>query len=100
MTIKCLMGGCPRLFTDEEIKTYIDGDTFYKYRRFKLAQLKFNNLNKNYVNCPYPDCEDILEYDQVIHEDPMIECENKHQFCAKCKSVGWHRGTCDNVKYY
>ena len=76
---------------------YIDGDMFFKYRRFKLGQLKFNNLNKNYVNCPYPDCDEILEYDQVVHEEPMLECENKHRFCANCKSVGWHKGNCNNV---
>ena len=97
LVINCLIGGCVRNFTDEEIKNYMDAELFYKYRRFKLSQLRFVNFNRNYVNCPFPDCDEILEFDPLIHEDPKLECENRHKFCAICKTVDWHKGKCANV---
>jgi hypothetical protein len=58
------------------------------------------NQNINYINCPYPDCEDILESPQDP-KDSMIECTLGHQFCAKCKTVGWHIiGKCKSVSIF
>ena len=97
--IKCLYGGCPKTFVDDEIKVYVTVDIFKKYRKFKISQLKLNHPDKNYVNCPFPDCEEILDMESVPESDSMIECNLGHKFCAKCKTVGWHKkGNCSNVK--
>jgi hypothetical protein len=95
--IKCLYGGCPKTFVDEEIREYVTPDLFGKYKKFKLQQIKLNNPNRNFVNCPIADCEDIVE----INEEPdetMLDCAFGHQFCSKCKTEGWHKkGKCREV---
>lgn len=85
------------MFTEEEIKLYVDQTVFSKYKKFKVAQLRLNNLSKNYINCPTPDCEEAIEFD-VTEEDTFMKCDLGHQFCAKCKTVGWHKGKCTDVK--
>ncbi len=72
---------------------------YAKYRKFKITQLKLNNPEKNYVNCPFPDCEEIIDADLVEdEEDFMKECNEGHKFCLNCKSLGWHKSSkCKNV---
>ena len=97
--IKCLSGGCPRAFVEEEIKEYVTPETFYKYRKFKIVQMKINNPDKFYINCPFPDCEEILDAESIVDSDPMMECNLEHKFCAKCKALGWHKkDKCNDVK--
>ena len=94
--IKCLYGGCPKTFIEEEIRAYVSSEIYSKYRKFKMSQLKLNNPNINYVNCPTPDCEEIVDYEiPADPKDTLIECNIGHKFCAKCKTEGWHKkGKC------
>ena len=50
------MGGCPKKYSDEEIKMNVSEEVYKKYKKFKNEQIKLNNPNKKYVNCPYPNC--------------------------------------------
>ena len=96
--IKCLYGGCPKSFTDEEVKMYIPIELFFKFRKFKLSQMKLNNPNQNFNYCPFPDCEETVDYEILTDSNSMVECSLGHKFCAKCKSEGWHtNGKCRNV---
>jgi hypothetical protein len=91
LLIKCLYGGCQKTFIEEEIKSYIDYEIFNEYRKFKFNQMKLNNNNKKYLNCPFPDCEDFIEFTNEVESDQFIRCQNGHKFCAKCKEAGWHQ---------
>ena len=47
------------------------------------------NTEKHYVQCPYPDCSEFVEITNFKEE--FVECENKHYFCYKCRSLDYHR---------
>ena len=92
-----MSGGCPKTFTEDEIRLYVHKEIFYKYKKFKFSQILLNNVDKNYINCPTPDCAEILEYD-IMEEENFLKCNAGHPFCAKCKTVGWHKkGKCNDV---
>ena len=85
-------------FIEDEIKLFVDPELLNKYRKFKFNQLKLNNNNSSYLNCPYPDCEDFIEVSDDLEYEPFIQCEVGHKFCTKCKELGWHqKGNCVNV---
>jgi hypothetical protein len=95
--IKCLYGGCPKTFLEEEIRQFVSDELLLKFKKFKVAQMRLINQSSNYINCPYPDCEDLIDYTQDTKES-MIECAYGHQFCAQCKTLGWHKlGKCKSV---
>ena len=99
--IKCLYGGCPKTFAEDEIKMFIGDQLFYKYKKFKITQIKLNNPDKNYIHCPIPDCEEILEIESDMIDDPFVMCAYEHNFCMKCKSPGWHKkGKCNDVYFF
>lgn len=94
---------CQKVFTDDEVRYFIkDEQIWEKYVKFKnnqITHMKVSKMGKNYVNCPYPDCEEIMIVDHSILDDFCLECENGHQFCARCKNLGWHRiEECKKVK--
>lgn len=95
--IACLYGGCPRVFTNEEVKLYVNEELWRKYRRFMIQQIKLSAKDTTMMNCPYPDCDEITEVDP-LGKQIFVECEKKHKFCSKCKQIGWHTdGKCENV---
>lgn len=97
--INCLYGGCPKTFNDDEIRMFIGDQLFYKYKKFKINQIKLNNPSKNYISCPIPDCEEIVEIEQNFVEEPFLECNAEHRFCGRCKTPGWHKkGKCSDVR--
>lgn len=99
MTIKCLYGGCPKTFTDEEIYEYVSKELFGKYKKFKIAQLRLSNQQANFIHCPYPDCEDMIEPPED-QRDTLVQCAFGHQFCTRCKTIGWHKlGKCKLVNF-
>jgi hypothetical protein len=98
--IKCLYGGCLKTFVDEEVKLYISPELFRKYRKFKATQLKLSNPERNFINCPTPNCEELIDANTVEFGENKIECEKGHKFCCKCMNPGWHSqgSKCRNVK--
>ena len=98
--IKCLYGGCQKTFAEEEIKMFIGDQLFYKYKKFKITQIKLNNPDKVFICCPIPNCEEIVEIENNISEDPFVTCIDEHKFCVKCKTAGWHKkGKCKEVRF-
>ena len=95
LDIKCLLGGCPKRYTDEEIEENVSEEVFKKYKKFKNIQIKLTNPNKLYIDCPFPDCEEIV--DCTNPESDFVECNNHHIFCYKCHKLGKHeKGKCLN----
>ena len=95
LDIKCLLGGCPKRYSEEEIKANVEEEVFKKYKKFKNIQIKLSNPNKIYVNCPFPDCEEIV--DCTNPESEFMTCNNNHIFCYKCHKLGKHpKGKCLN----
>ena len=95
LNIRCLLGGCPKIYSEEEIKVNVDEKTFKKYKKFLNVQIKLNNPDKNYVYCPFPDCEELVDADEG--EDDFLECNKGHIFCSKCHQLGRHKkGKCKN----
>ena len=93
LDIRCLMGGCPKKYTDDEISANVNDVVFHKYKRFKNEQLKLNNPNKKYVPCPFPDCDELVEIENPDEE--FVECGQRHVFCYKCHRLGTHKkGKC------
>ena len=95
LDIKCLLGGCPKRYTDEEIQANVTDEVYKKYKKFRNIQIKLCNPNKIYINCPFPDCEEIV--DCTNPESDFVECNNHHIFCYKCHKLGKHeKGKCLN----
>ena len=95
LDIKCLLGGCPKRYSEEEINANVEEEVFKKYKKFKNIQIKLSNPNKIYVNCPFPDCEEIV--DCTNPESEFMTCNNNHIFCYKCHKLGKHpKGKCLN----
>ena len=91
MFIKCLMLNCPRKYRDEEIKQIVSDEYFYKYKTFKAFQLKFSIPNKSYIPCPFPDCQELVDWEEV--EDEFVTCDRGHSFCSICRELGEHEDT-------
>ena len=54
---------------------------------------------KNFLFCTVADCEEMVECNKDLNENPFFECPNNHKFCGKCKTPGWHKeGKCNDVK--
>ena len=98
MKISCLGSSCPKKFSDEEIRHFIiEEKVWNKYTKFKISKKKIQA--RSYVNCPVPDCEEVLYVDPATFDDFCMECDEGHQFCARCKNEGWHRPEeCKKVK--
>lgn len=82
-------------------------ETDQKHNRNMLARYWFNvstqycTLNlKKYKNCPFPDCDSVVEFkgfesDQIVNVDeqidllliPLVRCGKKHQFCFSCGEI-------------
>jgi hypothetical protein len=100
LQLRCLYGGCPRLFTNEEVRSIVDEELWAKYKKFLWQKLKLSQPNVALMNCPFPDCDDIVEIDP-LERQIFVECEFEHKFCSKCKEIGWHQdGKCEKVRKY
>lgn len=98
--LKCLYGGCPVIFTDEEVKHHVNSVSWKKYKKFKISHIKLNDEARISMNCPYPDCEEIVEIDPTGILT-FVHCANEHKFCSKCKQLKWHaKGKCSAVIYF
>jgi hypothetical protein len=64
---------CSKIFTDDEVRYFITDDKMWeKYAKFKnnqITQMKVTKMGKNYVNCPHPDCEEIMIVEHALFDD-------------------------------
>ncbi len=88
LEIKCLMAGCPHLYTSEEIRVNVSNEIYRKYLRFYGIQIKIRNPEKTYINCPFVDCDELVDVTN-INEGNVI-CGIGHVFCRECLKIGGH----------
>ena len=89
LNIKCLLGGCQREYSPNDIKQNVSLNIYKKYKKFKYQKIVLSNPDKFFVQCPYPDCPEIVEITNF--EEEFIKCNNNHNFCYKCRSLNFHR---------
>jgi hypothetical protein len=99
LAIKCLSGGCPKRYREVEIKAFVDPNIYYKYKKFYNKQIKLQNPNNSYVQCPAFNCEELVDITYQEKHFNMVECNNNHRFCFICKSTEEHKkDECHEVK--
>lgn len=96
--IKCLMGGCPHIYSSKEIRANVPSLIYQKYKKFYNEKTKLSNPDKLYLNCPYPDCQEIVDCEES--DMGFVKCNNNHTFCIKCKKLGYHKeGKCKDEDF-
>ena len=88
LQLKCLMGGCPHIYTPEQIKANVSPEIFRKYRKFYGWQIKKQNTDKTYINCPFIDCEELVDVTNI--PEGNVICDMGHRFCRSCFKIGGH----------
>jgi hypothetical protein len=88
LEIKCLMAGCPHLYTSEEIRANVSNEVYRKYIRFYSIQIKIRNPEKVYINCPFIDCDELVDVTNI--PDGNVICGVGHVFCKECLKLGGH----------
>ena len=88
LEIKCLMAGCTHQYSQEEIKPNVSKEVFAKYKKFFRIQKKLKNPDKKYINCPFIDCEELVDCTNM--NEGNINCDKGHLFCIKCYKIGGH----------
>ena len=88
LEIKCLMAGCPHIYTSEEIKQNVSTETYRKYLRFYSIQIKMKNPEKIYIHCPFIDCDELVDVTDVPKSN--VICGMGHVFCNECRKIGGH----------
>lgn len=101
--LKCLYGGCTLNYPAEIIKSFSSQKTWDQYKRYNKNQKNRILLNSpNFIHCPYPDCDQILElenYDgRSTLPEQFISCDSNHEFCLKCRENRRnHRSGCSTT---
>jgi hypothetical protein len=88
LEIKCLMAGCPHLYTSEEIRVNVSNEIYRKYLRFYGIQIKIRNPQKTYINCPFVDCDELVDVTNIFEGN--VICGVGHVFCRECLKIGGH----------
>ena len=88
LEIKCMMVGCTHQYSQEEIKANVVKEIFMKYKKFYRIQKKLKNPEKKYINCPFVDCEELVDCTSI--NEGNINCDKGHVFCRKCFKIGGH----------
>ncbi len=91
-------GGCPLKIKEEIVTHIVDENHARKYIKFYREQTRRNNSNNKTMNCPFPDCDDIVVIDPT-YENRFFTCDNNHDFCSLCKKTGFHQET-DCLRVY
>lgn len=98
LDINCLHGGCPIKINEQMIYFIVDENFKKKYLKFSREQNR--KLSKNIINCPYPDCDELIEYDPT-YKTRFYKCDNYHKFCSVCKNCESHsESQCKKVKNF
>jgi len=93
--LKCLYAGCKQTFNEKFIQKVVDRNIFHRYLVCKNREESKNLLQKGFIPCSFPDCQEMVLYKNG--NNPLVFCVKKHRFCAICKE-GWHKNLdCKNV---
>lgn len=93
---KCLQPGCKDVYKEEVIEKLVPQNIFHRYLVVKNREETKTRLQKGFIPCAYPDCQELVVYKEG--NNPLVFCKNKHRFCAICKDK-WHSNTnCKNVR--
>ena len=91
-------GGCPVKINEQIINHIVDKKHARKFAKFYKEQYKIKKNSKNIMNCPSPDCDDLIVIDPT-YENRFYTCERRHNFCSVCKTIGFHdESKCSKVK--
>ena len=91
LEIKCIMVGCTHKYSQEEIKSNVSKEIFAKYKKFYRIQKKLKNPDKKYINCPFVDCEELVDCTNI--NEGNITCDKNHTFCRRCFKIGGHHNS-------
>lgn len=103
LNLKCLYGGCTLNYPSEIIKSFTTQKTWEQYKKYTKNQKNRILLNSpNFIHCPYPDCDQILELENYDGRSPLpeqfISCDSNHEFCLKCRETRrTHRSGCSTT---
>lgn len=91
ITYFCLFGNCKNEYTSEMIAEFICNEDWIKYkalvRKKEIWKIHLEN-NKNLVNCPYPDCEELVQINNFnLGISTYDVCASNHRFCTKCRCL-------------
>ena len=87
--MKCLKGGCPLKISENIVNQIVDENHKKKYLKFYHEQYKLKKYSNKIMNCPYPNCEEMVMIDPKF-EDRFYKCDNNHNFCSVCKNTILH----------
>ncbi len=74
--IKCPLVECKKEFFEEDIKSLVNEDYFYKYKKFILREKVKNN--PNFISCPIVNCEGFADItDNIEAQNLLINKENR-----------------------
>jgi hypothetical protein len=66
------------------IKNIISEKQKIKFIKFYNKKNKLKIYENNLLNCPFPDCEELI-INKLTYENKFFECRFNHKFCAVCK---------------
>lgn len=93
MNMRCASYNCPRIFTNTEIEEIVKEDVYQKYKKFFTRKANLHiHCEEIAIQCPFPDCEEILFFERRTHINAKLVCANGHKFCGKCGDLSWHSG--------
>ena len=92
-----MKGGCQNTLGEQLINHIVSEKHKKKYVKFYNQQYNFKIHKNNIMNCPYPNCDEVLKIDPTF-EERFYKCEQSHRFCSVCKILEYHdKKKCKNV---
>ena len=94
--LTCLYGGCVNVYPHEVVKKFTDQDHWKMYRNLVENQekLKFLLNNPNIIHCPYPNCDELIELNNLqmgnLLPQHFVSCYQNHRFCIRCRELEDH----------
>lgn len=103
--LKCLYGGCVSKYPHEVVKKFTDTNYWELYKKYVQNQEKLKILlnNPNIIHCPFPDCDELIELNNLqmgfLLPQHFVSCQEEHRFCLRCRGLeeSHDNKTCENI---
>lgn len=108
--LKCINPDCRYKISEREIESILEDGNLKRYKLIKNKNNFYYHLNPNFVPCPYPDCESLVELDNSLEElkknknlinDKSLKifytCSYRHEFCILCREPVHRNKKCIDV---